>query len=435
LVLRLAVARVPFVPGALHDIVSQPLVALNSFGQEMLVLFVPFIQKVMYAAIPGFSGYSLLGILFLGLPLYAVIRLRSSTQRHKDTNAEVPKHRNTEIPKEDGATSSSRLELEACGLSWLGYAWMVLFLLPFANLTSWGPSGRMLYVSGLGSLMIYGSWFPVPGSWSASGLRRSAVANWVAVLAAVYCVALGAWTLKRNPIWKDEVTLYQATVREAPQSQCAHLYRADSLETAGQLDAAAFEYRAAIAADPDLVGAHYKLANILFDRSDMPGAIEEYREVVRLNASALAHRCLAQAWSRAGLPDSAAVELHEVVRRKPQVAGAHTELALNLAQRGRTDSALAEFRLAARLDSGSADAHNNLGLAFEQAGLPDSAIREYRVSLAIDPSSAVTLNNLGSALLVLGDARAAIKAYQQALILNPDFAPAREGLNRATGRK
>ena len=203
LVLRLGVARVPFVPEALHDIISQPLVALNSFGQEMLVLFVPFIQKVMYAANPSFSGYSVLGILFLGSPLYFV------------------------------AVGGGRL--------WLGYAWMVLFLLPFANLTAWGPSGRMLYISGLGSLMIL--------------LGFGRLKTVAAVLAAVYCVALGAWTLKRNPIWKDETTLYQATVREAPQSQCAHLYRADSLETAGQLDAAVFEYRAAIAADPDLVGA------------------------------------------------------------------------------------------------------------------------------------------------------------------------------------
>ena len=43
--LRLGVARVPFVPGALSDVISQPLVGLNAFGQEMLVVRT-FVQRV-----------------------------------------------------------------------------------------------------------------------------------------------------------------------------------------------------------------------------------------------------------------------------------------------------------------------------------------------------------------------------------------------------
>jgi tetratricopeptide (TPR) repeat protein len=408
-ILRLGIARVPFVPGAVSDIISQPLVGLNSFGQEMLVLIVPFVQKVMYAAIPGFSVFTLLGVLFLGLLLYGAIW----QMRRAKSASSSPK------PKQ-----SFWLELEAGGLGWLGFSWAIGFLLPFANLTSWGPSGRMLYLAGMGTVLV------VLGLFNAKP-QTGAMSKIIAVLACVYVVALGAWTVKRNAIWKDEETLYRATVREAPESQCAHLFRADSLQAAGQTAAAVIEYRAAIAADPDLVGAHFRLGDILYDLNDAAGAVEEYRELVRLNSSVQARRCLAQAWAKAGYPDSATVELREIVRRRPEAAGAHTELAINLAQRGRADSALAEFKLAARLDSGSAEAHNNLALAFRQAGMPDSAIREYEVSLALDPNSALTLNNLGSAQLARGNARAAIAAFRQALRLEPGFAAAQAGLREA----
>lgn len=387
--LRLGVARVPFVPGALSDVVSQPLVGLNAFGQEMLAWFVPFVQHVMYAPVTGFSGYALFGVVVLaGLALTAFYR-----------------------------RSTPRV---------LGAVWAIGFLLPFAQLVPWGPSGRMLYLSGFGVVLVVMGWSGALLCGQAKRVKAIAVG-----LAAVYCVALGAWTVKRNAIWRDEDTLYRATVLEAPESQCAHLYRADSLQAAGETARAVAEYRAALELDPDLVGAHHRLGNILFEQFDFAGAIEEYREVVRLNSSALAHHLLAQAWTKAGRLDSAAAELREVVRRQPDMAAAHTELALNLVQRERLDSALTEFRQAVRLDSMSAETHNNLALAFRQFGMPDSAIREYEKSLTLDPKSYVTLGNLGSARLAMGDRPGAAAAFRQALALKPDFAPARDGLAQA----
>jgi tetratricopeptide (TPR) repeat protein len=415
---------VPFVPGALSDVISQPLVGLNAFGQEMLAWFVPFGQRVMYAPVTGFSGYAPLGIVFLGLLLFGAIRQMrrawSASSSHKPQ-----------------ATSDGQARQVA-----LGCAWTVLFLLPFAQLVPWGPSGRMLYLSGFGVVLAALASFAASPERAEVTLQQSVGesshrprtrrAKAIAVgLAAVYCVALGAWTVKRNALWRDEATLYRATVLEAPESQCAHLYLADSLQNAGETVRSVSEYRAALELDPDLVGAHHRLGNILMELDDIAEAIEEYREVVRLNSSALAHHLLAQAWTRAGRLDSATAELREVVRRQPDIAAAHTELALNLVRRDLLDSALVEFRLAVRLDSMSAETHNNLALAFRQSGMPDSAIREYEKSLTLDPKSHVTLGNLGSAKLALGDRPGAAASFRLALVLKPDFSPARDGLAQA----
>ena len=107
----------------------------------------PFNQKVIYTAtgpFTGFSAYTVLGLLLVALPLYAVIRLERSAG-HRDTSSagSSPKPRH-----------SARPERDAIRLGWYGYAWMVLFLLPFAHLVFLGPAGRMLYLAAPGALIL-----------------------------------------------------------------------------------------------------------------------------------------------------------------------------------------------------------------------------------------------------------------------------------------
>ena len=57
-----------------------------TFGQQLQLLFFPFNHKVIYVVsepFTDFSVYTVLNLLFLGLPLYALIRVRNSTQEHK----------------------------------------------------------------------------------------------------------------------------------------------------------------------------------------------------------------------------------------------------------------------------------------------------------------------------------------------------------------
>jgi tetratricopeptide (TPR) repeat protein len=359
-ILRLGIARVPFASSVLRWAINDPLRVINTFGQQLQLLFFPFNHKVIYvigAPFTGFSVYTILGLLFLGLPLYALVRRKKSP-------GSSPKLK-----------QPSRPGPEAGGLSWLGYAWMVLFLLPFAHLVFLGPAGRILYLTVPGVLILLAALgrslkvgeskgLKVGESGSQKNLRTFRPFDFstpVRVAVSLYLAVFAVQTLRRNPIWRNELTLAQAMVQEAPESAGGHLNFGAALLSAGRKEEAIEQFRAAIEANPDYVGPHDQLAFALIDQEDLPGAITELREVVRL---------------------------------QPQ----------------------------------SPDARNNLALALKRNGQLDSAIVEYKEAIRLDPNSELALNNLGSAWLARGDLRQAIVTLKAALRLKPGFAGARRNL-------
>jgi len=343
-VLRLGIAHVAFASSVVRWAIADPLKVINTFGQQMQLMLFPFNHKVIYAvgdAFTGFSIYTLLGFAFLGLPLYAVIRLRSRKLQ---------------------AANDKQSWLAA-----LGYAWMVLFLLPFAHLVFLGPAGRILYLTAPGVLILV--WALFRRARLAANVRRVA---WVA--AGIYSAAFAVQTLRRNPIWQNEFSLSQAMVREAPESAGGHLNFGTALSEAGRKAEAIDQFRAAVDLNPDYIGPHEQLAFALLDQDDMPGAVLEMREVVRLQpGSADAHNNLALALKRSGQLDSAIAEYQAALRLDP-----NSELALNnlgsaFLARGDLQKAVAAFRAALRIRPDFDAARKNLVRAYQEAGMPDSA--------------------------------------------------------------
>jgi len=101
--LRLGVARVPFTSSVLRLTITEPLRIINAFGQQLQLLFFPFNQKLVYVLagpFTRFSVYTILGLLFLGLPLYAVIRLTRTTTRHRDDRDAGPDLQSPSPPRD-----------------------------------------------------------------------------------------------------------------------------------------------------------------------------------------------------------------------------------------------------------------------------------------------------------------------------------------------
>ena len=456
LLLRLGIARVPFAGSVVRWAVTDPLRVINAFGQQLQLLLFPFNHKVIYVLagpLTGFSAYTILGLLFLVVPLYAVIRLGRSRSGRRSTN---------------GASSnleprrSARPELEAGRSGWYGYAWMVLFLLPFAHLVFLGPAGRMLYLAAPGVLIL------LTALYLARSHKRSTTR--IAYGAILLCTAVFAvQTLRRNPIWRNELSLSRAMVHEAPASAGGHLNYGSALANAGRKQEAIEQFRIAVGIDPDYVAPHISLAFALIDAEDLPAAIRELREVVRLQPeSPKARNDLAVTLRRNGQLDSAIVEYKESLRLdpssgltlnnlgfaylargdvpeaieqfrvavglNPDSVGPHLNLALALMDAEDLPGAIRELREVVRLQPESPKARNDLALTLRRNGQLDSAIVEYKESLRLDPNSELTLNNLGFAHLVRGDFREAIAVLKAALRLKPDFAGARRNLADAYRR-
>jgi len=352
--LRLGIAQVPFTSAAARQAITEPLRITNAFGQQLQLLFFPFNQKVVYVPaqpFTSFSVYTILGLLFLGLPLYAVIRLGRSHGASSDLK---PRH-------------SARPELDAGRLGWYGYAWMVLFLLPFAYLVFLGPAGRMLYLAAPGVLILLAALYR-----ATSHRRLTTRVAYGAIL--LYTALLAVQTLRRNPIWRNELSLTQMMVREAPASAVGHASYGLVLSSAGRKAEALEQLRIAVEIDPNFVEPRIGLAYALIDRGDLSGAIRELREVVRLRPESPKPRNdHAVALTRNGQLDSAIAEYKEALRLDPNSELTLNNLGYAYTASGDFRQAIAALKAVLRLKPDFAGARHNLAEAFRKAGMPDSA--------------------------------------------------------------
>ncbi len=345
LLLRLAIARVPFTtPGSvIRWAVTEPLRIVNAFGQQLQLLVFPFNQKVIYVPadpFTGFSAYTVLGLLFLGLPLYTAIRLARLSAQSAD---------------------------RAGRFGWYGYLWMVLFLLPFAHLVFLGPAGRMLYLVAPGALILAAAWY------QSTGHKRltARVAFGTVVLYASLCAVQ---TLRRNPVWRDELSLSEAMVREAPASAVGHASYGLALFAAGRRAEATEQFRIVVQLDPNSVAPRVGLAHALMDQGDLPGAITELGEAVRLRPESPEMRNdLAVLFARSGRLDSAIAEYGEALRLNPNSEVTLCNLGYAYLQNGDSLKAIQYLKAVLRLNPGLSAVRASLAAAYRAAGMPDSA--------------------------------------------------------------
>ena len=371
LFLRLVVAKISLMPESVARwAITQPLRVLNTFGQQLALLVFPFNQKVIYTVGPqftDFSIYTVLGLVFLLGPLAAILATGAGQEGKPRPVAAQSAWGHD--PNRLGSGSCPRAQGTASGwrLALLGYAWMVLFLLPFSNLLFLGPAGRMVYLSGPGAMIMI---LALVRRIKSRSPTLSAAA-WA--LVAVCAVAFSAQLLRRNPVWRNELALDATMVDDAPDSPGAHLNLGAELAKQSRMDEAVVQYRRAIEADSNYVAPHNRLAFALVDRNELDEAVREFSSVVRLDPSS---------------PD------------------AHNNLALTLKRAGRIDSAIVEYQTSLQL-ARSDTTLNNLGRAYLAKGDLRSASAAFQQALAHNPYFAAARENLAQTYLAAGFADSA----------------------------
>ncbi len=293
------------------------LTSLNDFGRLLLIALLPWVQRVFVWAGDGpgrFTWYAIVGGLFLlGLPL-AIRRCRWS-------------------------------HVAASG--WL---WSAIMLLPFAGLAGFGPVGRLLYIPGIG-LLILALHAVRTVTRAVHGIRS------VALVAALgYWVLLALLVLPgRMMVWKDGYMLFRQMTEQAPQYPAAHFNYAFQLRQRGDVDAAIAEYRKAIALDPNMALAYSNLAALLQSKGELAEAESLYlRTIDLLPGYSLAWNNLAIVRYKRGDGPGAIRAFWRAIELRPNDGGALYNLGRVYQQAGMRDSAALLFERAYRLEPGNA---------------------------------------------------------------------------------
>lgn len=244
----------------------------------------------------------------------------------------------------------------------------------------------------------------------------------------------------------------------------AYFLRGEAQQMAGQYQAAAASYDAALNLKPLHADALNNRGNAYFSLSFYERALDSYDRAAELSPAQasfqnnrglalkalgqhqLAIACFEQAIAldrQYGLAHfnlglalfatgrfSQAVACHaEALRLMPGHASSHWGHADALRAMGEYGTSLESYGRALSLETANADIHNNRGLALHYWGKHEAALADFDAAIRLNPRHADAFCNRGTALDALGRHAEALAPYDTALSLVPDHAAAH--FNRA----
>jgi tetratricopeptide (TPR) repeat protein len=249
------------------------------------------------------------------------------------------------------------------------------------------------YLACLGVIVPLSAWLVTMLAPQPAWLRRGLPAALIAVL--------GGLTWQQAYDYRDNLTLYRATLIRNPAAWMAAYNLGMELAAEGQTDAAIASYREALRLRPDYAEAHANLAMSLLTRPDR-------------KEEALTH-------------------LEIAVRLKPALWEAECNLANTLLSvPGRAGEAIGHYQHVLRTHPELAQIQMNLGIALlGSPGHETEAISHLESALRTNPDLWQAHFTLANALLALPGRRADATPHLEAVLrLNPTFAPARQLLDQ-----
>ena len=300
--------------------------------------------------------------------------------------------------------------------------WMGITIAPVLN-ARWMASNvfteRYLYLPSVGFCWLV--------AWCGLQLwdRSAAKASWprgILGASAIVIVAVSVLSIvRRNTIWRDDMTLYTHTLETDPDAAVIRSNRASLYFDAMQYDKALPEWQLALAQKPDNVvtmnalgilytrlnrnddaksifkqaiaakplwgDSHFSYALLLQKTGHLSEALVEFKKGVTLSPlSAPAHRWYGEALLENSQRDEAVSQFKQSVQLDPTLEAMHDLSELYLLQGQTADAEPVIRRIIAQFPYDSS-AHLMLGNLLEQAGKRDQAANEFRAVLNDDPNN------------------------------------------------
>lgn len=201
----------------------------------------------------------------------------------------------------------------------------------------------------------------------------------------------------------------------------ALLLKAQWLTTENKLDEALEKARAAVAADPESIGAHFSLGVIHERRREVADAVNSFTEVLRLNPKvAEAQVALSRLNLAAGDPHAALQTAQEAKRIDPANAAARVALARSLLARGDLAQAETEISALAKSAPDSAVVAALHGSLEARRNNFDAAKRSFERSRELSPQLLDGLAGLVSLEIRAKQTTAALARVDTELAKRPD---------------
>ena len=310
-----------------------------------------------------------------------------------------------------------------------GVVWVLVTIAPVLNVR-WMASSpfaeRYLYLASVGFCWMVG-WAGVQG-WNALSARGSRWRTALPIAAGLLASLCVVRIVTRNRDWRDNLTLYGATLEIAPDAYYIHNNLGAEYWARGNIAAAQKEWQIvlrlaptseyalhnlgmvanaqrhygeaeefflrALAIRPNYSAAYLDLGKTYQATGRLKAAEAQFRAAEKLSPlSFLVHNALSDLYLEQRRLDESEAQARRSVEIQP-TPEAYWDLGLVAWLREDRSGAERAFREALALGPGDGRGHFMLGLLYMDSHRNADAVREYRAGLVIDPSNTEALANL-----------------------------------------
>jgi tetratricopeptide (TPR) repeat protein len=206
------------------------------------------------------------------------------------------------------------------------------------------------------------------------------------------------------------------------QAAAPNISLAKELHEKGHFDAAAMQYEAVLAGQPEHAEALHLYGVVQYQRGRADESETLLRRAVSLTPEPMAHADLGAVMLAAGRVDDALEQFEAALRIDPRHIHALVRQGNTLIGMRKYEQALASYDRALLASPLELDALCNRGSALRALGRHQEALETYDRALTVDPLSAESFYNRGHVLRDLQRYAEALQSYDRAIALMPGHA-------------
>lgn len=265
---------------------------------------------------------------------------------------------------------------------WLMIAsvWYFLFLLPVLNIIplSGSPMAeRYLYVPLIGMAVGFGGMMAAtPGERTMAPLR---------LFALLFLAGFALLTVIRNPVWKNDESLYGDMIRTTPSSYKGYYNLGEVRYKQGDRDGAKQLWEKVLEVRPDMMAVHNNLGVLYEETGDYGRAEAHYRAVLNVRSMSEVVRNLGNVLAKQGRHAEAEESYQRAILLEPRNLKLYTSLISHYESRQKPLRALDTALAAIKQLPDSSEAHNIAGTVYGGMKRYDEALRYFQKAVELDP--------------------------------------------------
>lgn len=183
-------------------------------------------------------------------------------------------------------------------------------------------------------------------------------------LAGTIIVVLCLLTVQRNYDYKDEISIWDDTIRKQGHNWRALINRGRAYSRMGQYDKAIGDFNQVIVLHETYASAYYNRGNAYCNKGDLMTAIRDYDKAIELNPGFTeAYSNRGSTYGMQGRYDLAIDDINEAIKLNPEFARSYYNRGAAFMNKGEYERAIMDFNRAIELNPDYAEAHSNREVA------------------------------------------------------------------------